>query len=132
MKMCENKTRGLMREIQGFELPPTKNIKVALPIFKRQSRPLMEWEAELSAFLSYYPPPKLASPLCSLLYMTLKQANTIKTVLEDTLLGLKEEAKNAEKLVISCHESCLRTAVNQLTEDLFFGLHDLLSLALSI
>ena len=132
VKMCEDKTRGLMREMQGFELPPTEDIKAALPIFKRQSRPLVEWEAELSTFLGYHPPPKSAPPSRSPSYVTLKQADTINKVLEDALPGLKEEAKSAEKTAISRHESCLHTAVNQLNEDPFFGPHNLLSLAPSI
>lgn len=132
VKMCEEKTRGLMREMQAFELPPTLDIKATLPAFKHTSKSFAEWAAELTKFLGYESPsssPILPIPVRSPSYVTSKQADIIRSGIEDALPALREEAEVAETAAITRHGARLRAALTDLPDDPFLGPHNLLSLA---
>lgn len=129
VKICEDKTRGLMREMQGFQLPPTDDIKACLPPFKRLSRPFSECVTELIASLGSESPQCSPPPPRSPSYVTSKQADTIKSELENALPSLREEAYASEQAAVGRHEARLRAAISNLPEDPFLGPHNLLSIA---
>ncbi|MCJ1348903.1 hypothetical protein MMC31_007136 [Peltigera leucophlebia] len=132
VKMCEEKTRGLIREMQAFELPPTFDIKATLLAFQCMSKSFAEWGAELTKFLGYESLSSLPNspiPVHSPLFVTSKQADIIRLGIENALPALKEEADVAETTATTRHEARLRAALNNLPDDPFIGPHNLLSLA---
>lgn len=81
IKICEDKTCVLIKKIKGFQLPSTNDIKTCLPPFKYLYKPFSKYLIKFIIFLQFELFQYTILLLYSLLYITLKQVNMIKSQL---------------------------------------------------